>query len=47
MKIQIVDEFVGEADFALSNEAFKQVTGKLTKKDKEALYKSTFKLMRC
>jgi len=47
MKIQIVDEFTGEGDFALSNEAFRQITGKTTKKEKEALYRSTFQIMQC
>jgi hypothetical protein len=47
LKIQIVDEFNGEADFALSSEAFRQITGKTTKKEKEALYRSTFQLLRC
>ena len=48
MKVEIVSEHDGSGDFALSPDAFKIVTGKgLSKRDREALYKSTTRFVSC
>ena len=48
LKIQIVNEHSGNADFALSKEAFKLITGKsLSNKDRSGLYKSTVQILGC
>ena len=48
MKVEVVSEHEGSGDFALSPDAFKIATGKgLSKRDREALYKSTTRFVSC
>lgn len=48
LTLQVVDEFEGEGDFALSADAFKYVTGKgMAKRDRVGLYKSITRIVKC